>query len=92
MSALDSLIHLLNFAAPAFFVALLLALLFRLAMHKRSAATGLWTQLAVNFAAGLAVLIAGLIFFGRDGQIATYAALVAVCGTVQWWLLRGWRG
>jgi hypothetical protein len=92
MSALDFLIHLLNFAAPAFFVALLLALLFRLAMHKRSAATGLWTQLAVNFAAGLAVLIAGLIFFGRDGQFATYAALVAVCGTVQWWLLRGWRG
>jgi hypothetical protein len=92
MSALDLLFHLLNFAAPAFFVALLLALLFRLAMHKRSTATGLWTQLAVNFAAGLAVLIAGLVFFGRDGQIATYAALVAVCGTVQWWLLRGWRG
>ena len=92
MSALDLLIHLLNFAAPAFFVALLLALLFRLAMRKRSAATGLLAQLAVNFVAGLAVLAAGLWYFGRDGQMATYAALVAVCGTVQWWLLRGWRG
>jgi hypothetical protein len=92
MSALDLLIHLLNFVAPAFFVALLLALLFRVFMRRRSTAVGLWTQLLVNFAAGLAVLIAGLVFFGRDGQIATYAALVAVCGSVQWWLLRGWRG
>ena len=92
MSALDLLIHLLNFAAPAFFVALLLALLFRLAMRTRSAATGLLAQLAVNFVAGLAVLAAGLWYFGHDGQMATYAALVVVCGTVQWWLLRGWRG
>ncbi len=92
MSALDLLIHLLNFAAPAFFVALLLALLFRAFMRKRSAAVSLWAQLGVNFAAGLAVLVAGLFFFGRDGMMATYAALVAVCGSVQWWLLRGWRG
>jgi hypothetical protein len=92
MSALDLLIHLLNFAAPAFFVAILLALLSRVLMHKRSMAVGLWTQLFINFAAGLAVLVAGLAFFGRDGLIATYAALVVVCGSVQWWLLRGWRG
>ena len=92
MSALDLLIHLLNFAAPAFFVALLLALLFRLAMHRRSVAVSLWTQVAVTFVAGLVVLVAGLVYFGHDGRIATYAALVAVCGTAQWWLLRGWRG
>ncbi|WP_077001496.1 hypothetical protein [Variovorax sp. KK3] len=91
MSALDLLIHLLNFAAPAFFVALLLAMLFRLAMHGRSAAVSLWKQVGINFAAGLVVLAAGLVFFGRDGRIATYAALVLVCGSVQWWLLRGWR-
>ncbi len=92
MSAFDSLIHLANFAAPAFFVALLLGLLFRVAMRKRSVSTSLWVQCAINTGAGLAVLAAGLWFFGRDGRMATYAALVAVCGTVQWWLLRGWRG
>ena len=91
MSALDFLIHLLNFAAPAFFVALLLVVLFRLAMHGRSAAVSFWKQLGINFLAGLAVLVAGLVYFGRDGRIATYAALVIVCGTVQWCLLRGWR-
>lgn len=92
MSALDLLIHLLNFAAPAFFVALVLALLFRLALHKRSATVSLWVQVAVTFAAGLVVLLAGLAWFGRDGRMATYAALVVVCGSAQWWLLRGWRG
>jgi len=92
MSALDLLIHLLNFVAPAFFVAILLAVLFRVAMRTRSAAVRLWVQIAVNFAAGLVVLVAGLLYFGRDGRIATYAALVVVCGTAQWWLLRGWRG
>jgi hypothetical protein len=91
MSALDLLIHLLNFAAPAFFVALLLALLFRAALHRRSVAVGLWTQVGITFAAGLLVLVAGLLYFGRDGRIATYGALVVVCGSVQWWLLRGWR-
>ncbi|RZL90671.1 MAG: hypothetical protein EOP82_15115 [Variovorax sp.] len=92
MPASDLLIHLLNFAAPAFFVALSLAVLFRLLMRKRSAATGLGMQIVLNFLAGLLVLAAGLWFFGRDGRMATYAAMVAVCGTVQWWLLRAWRG
>ena len=43
------------------------------------------------FAAGVAVLAAGLAVFGRDGMMATYAALVVVCGTVQWLAMRGWR-
>ena len=68
------------------------ALLFRLALRKRSAAVSLWVQVAVIFAAGLVVLLAGLAWFGRDGRMATYAALVVVCGSAQWWLLRGWRG
>ena len=34
------------------------------------------------------VLLAGLVFFGRDGKMATYAALVAVQGTLAWWLHR----
>ncbi|MEJ7686683.1 MAG: hypothetical protein WKG52_06615 [Variovorax sp.] len=91
MSALDFLIHVLNFVAPAFFVALLLGLLFRVAMRKQSVATALWMQCAINTGAGVLVLLCGLWFFGRDGRMATYAALVGVCGTVQWWLLRGWR-
>lgn len=91
MTAFDLLFHLLNFAAPAFFVALLLAVLYRLALRPRGGAPALWLQCAVTFAAGLAVLAIGLWYFGRDGRIATYAALVLVCGSVQWWMARGWK-
>ena len=91
MSALDLLNHLLNFGAPALFVALALALGARFLIRKSPAAPALWAQAAINFVAGLGVLVAGLALFGRDGMMATYAALAAVCGVVQWALLRGWR-
>jgi len=91
MSALALLNHLLNFVAPAVFIALLLAAAGRLLFGRRAGATGFWTQIAVNAAAGVLVLAAGLALFGSDGRMATYAALAVVCGTVQWMLLRGWR-
>jgi hypothetical protein len=32
------------------------------------------------------VLLAGLVWFGRDGKLATYAAMVALQGTLcAWW-------
>jgi hypothetical protein len=37
------------------------------------------------------VSVAGLVVSGRDGTMLTYAALVVVCGTVQWLAMRGWR-
>ncbi|MDB5732507.1 MAG: hypothetical protein JWQ03_2402 [Variovorax sp.] len=91
MTALDLLNHLLNFMAPAFFVALLLAACGRFLLPKTPLAPALWAQFAINFMVGVAVLAAGLVLLGRDGMMATYGVLVAVCGTVQWGLLRGWR-
>jgi hypothetical protein len=38
--------------------------------------------------AGSAALLGGLWFFGHDGKMVTYAALVLVCATVQWLLVR----
>lgn len=83
--------HLLNFVAPAFFVALTLVIVTRWLLRRQSGAPGFWGQVAINFVAGLVVLVAGLWTFGRDGMMATYAALVAVCGTVQWFASRGYR-
>jgi len=91
MSPLTLIDHLLNFAAPAFFVALALALLTRWLMRRNPAAPGFWAQAALNFVAGVGVLAAGLWHFGRDGKMATYFALVVVCGTVQWLSARGYR-
>ena len=86
MGPIDSLIHLLNFAAPAFVVGLLTALLARIFMKKRPAAQSLLAQAAINFVVCLAVLLGGLWFFGHDGKMATYAALVLACASSQWLL------
>ena len=83
--------HLLNFALPALAVALLLALAARLLLKQCAGAPAVWAQVAVNAAVGVLVLLAGLAVTGSDGRLGTYAALVAVSGTVQWWLIRGWR-
>ncbi len=91
MGFLDAANHLLNFAAPAAFVALLVTCFARFLLQKRPVAHAYWTQAAINFVACLAVLLAGLWFFAQDGKMATYLAMVVVSATVQWVLMKGWR-
>jgi hypothetical protein len=88
MGPIDSLIHLLNFAAPALVVGLLTALLSRVFMKKRAVAQSLLAQAAINFAVCLLVLLGGLWFFGHDGKMLTYAALVLACASSQWCMAR----
>ncbi len=83
--------HLFNFAAPALFLALLLALGGRLLGPKGASALAWYAQAAINSVVGCAVLLAGLWWLGRDGRMLTYAALVLVCASCQWLLQRGWR-
>ena len=89
MGPLDLLLHLLSFLAPAAAVALLVALTARLAL--RGPGAGWWRSFLLNFLAGTAVLVAGLLYFGRDGKMATYAALVIAVATAQWLSGRAWR-
>ena len=91
MSSLQLLDSLLNFVAPAFFVALVLSLATRILMKRRAGAWGFWAQTGINFMVGVAVVIAGLAIYGRDGMMWTYAALAFVCGTGQWLLAGGAR-
>lgn len=91
MSLLDILLHLLNFSAPALLLALLLPLAARFLMKKQTPALAWWAQAAINFVVGIAVLLAGLWFWSRDGKMATYALLVLALASSQWLLSRGWR-
>ena len=92
MNPLDLLDHLLNFAAPALWVGLLVAVFDRWLMRRTSAAgPGLWLQAGVNSMFGLLALSWGLWLFGRDGKMASYFAMLAACATSQWLLRRGWR-
>ena len=84
--------HLLNFVAPAAVVALLMVLLTRplsrwLGTGKaRRTATAQWL---IVFGVNLLVLVAGLLVFGHDGKMATYALLVIAAALAQWINLGG---
>jgi multisubunit Na+/H+ antiporter MnhB subunit len=91
LNVLDLLKHLLSFSAPALAVALLVALAGRWLTGKSGQRPGWAVSFAINFVAGLAVLAAGLWYFGRDGKMATYLAMVAVVATCQWLSGRAWR-
>jgi hypothetical protein len=81
--------HLLNFLAPAALLAFLLALCSRLFagfFRAKDAPVAPWpVQAMVNFAIGTGVLMAGLLLFGRDGKILTYALLVLATAASQSW-------
>jgi hypothetical protein len=87
MTPLAFLGHLAGFIAPALAVALVLWGVPRLRRAGR-AASGARLEAFMLLVAGVGVLLAGLVFFGRDGKMATYAALVLVQGTLAWWLHR----
>ena len=91
MTLWDTLIHLLNFAAPALVLAFFLPLAARLLFKKQKTVFGLTSQTGINFAVGLTVLAIGLWVFGRDGKLSTYTALVLAMASSQWVLMRGWR-
>jgi hypothetical protein len=87
----DILFHLLGFAAPALALGLLLPLASRFLFSPARIVTGFWAQATIVSACGLAVLVGGLWFFGQDGKMATYGALVGVTCSVQWTLAGAWR-
>ncbi len=91
MGLLDLIDHLLNFVAPAIFVAAALALLGRIYMKKVPSALAIHVQLAINMGAGVLALVAGLWVFGRDGKMATYIAMVVAIALAQWLGARQWR-
>ena len=87
--------HLLNLVLPAAAVALLLVLATQLMggifRSKRPLAQTWYGQVAIVFVANVLVLVAGLVFFGHDGKMLTYAAMVAGAAVCQWVLLGAWR-
>jgi len=83
---IDAFWHLLNFFAPAVGVGLLAGGLAKL-LWRRELKGVAWARLAGwAAAASAAVLVAGLVVFGHDGKMATYAAMVTACALTLWWV------
>lgn len=83
--------HLLNFVLPAVAMGVMMPLFSRMILRKVSVKPSLKAQMIVTTLACLAVLMAGLVVFGRDGKMMTYAGLVLASGGCQWWFQGGWR-
>ena len=93
MDPLDLTLHGLNFLAPAWFLALGLVLAGRFWPRSGLGQSKLpWSwQLLLLGLGGSIVLFLGLWFFGVDGKMTTYGALVLVLSSFQWLLCRAWR-
>ena len=85
LGPLDALNHLLNLFLVPLALGALAAALAKLLWRRELAAVS-WGRLALPACGVCAlVVIAGLVVFGRDGRMATYAAMVAACAVTLWW-------
>lgn len=87
MTFLALLGHIAGLLAPAIAVAVMLWVL-TLRRGARASGRGAKAGLWMLMGAGALVLLAGLLYFGRDGKMATYTALVLAQGSMAWWLRR----
>lgn len=85
MGLWDVVWHLGNLLLAPLALAALAAALAKLLWRRELAAVA-WRRLALPAAAaGVAVVLAGLVAFGRDGRMATYAGMVCACAFMLWW-------
>jgi len=85
LDIIGALWHVLNFGAPPVFIGLAASLMARLAWRRDLAGVPvfrLW-----QWSAGLAFIaaVAALVFFGRDGKVAGYTAMVLASAAGLWW-------
>ncbi len=85
MGPLDALGHLINLFVPALALGALAPALAKL-LWRRELAPVSWRRLAAPACVVSAVVtVAGLVAFGHDGRMATYAGMVAACAVTLWW-------
>ena len=85
MDGISAFWQVANFFAPALGVGLLTAALAKW-LWRRELSDVRWHRLgALASAASALVLLLGLIVFGRDGKMTTYAAMLLACALTLWW-------
>lgn len=85
MSPIDALWHLLGLFLPALATGALAAAAAK-ALWRSELKACRWSRLALWAAgAGSLALLAGLVGFGRDGRMLSYAAMVLAAALALWW-------
>ena len=77
--------HVAGLIAPAVGIAAFLVLAPRLWRSRRAVRWSAKIEFQWLALAGIGVLLAGLVVFGRDGKMLSYSALVLVQGSMAWW-------
>ena len=86
MGPIDAFWHLLNFFGPALGLGLLGPLLAKL-LWRRALQNVSWRRMWLRVSSACAVVsIAGLVMFGHDGKMATYAGMVLASALTLWWV------
>ena len=86
LQAADAFWHLTNFFAPALFLGAFAAALTK-AIWRRELGPGRgWRLWGWATSAATLAAIAGLVVFGHDGRMATYAAMVVASAFALWWV------
>ncbi len=91
MDFFEFLNHAINFCAPAAAMGFLMPLAGRLFYRKKPFKPAYIAQAAIIFIACMACLIAGLLYFGRDGKMTTYLLMLLTAATSQWMLNQSWK-
>jgi hypothetical protein len=85
MSPIDALWHLLGLFLPALSTAVLAASAAKW-LWRADLKASRWSRLVLwSAGAGSLALLAGLIGFGRDGRMLSYAMMVAATALALWW-------
>ena len=85
MDPIGAFWHLSNFFGAALGVALIATLLAKL-LGWRELRAASWLRLWASAALPAALVsVAGLVVYGRDGKLATYAGIVLACALGLWW-------
>lgn len=80
--------YIVDLFAPALVVALVVSFI-NLNDSSMAPVFGLRARLIANSLVGSLVLAGGLVYFGEDGKMATYAVLVLGVATSQWLFTKG---
>jgi hypothetical protein len=85
VSPIDAGWHLLNLFVPALGLGLLAAAGSKLLWRRELAAVRWWRLALAAGGAAAGVTLAGLFWFGQDGRMATYGAMVLAAALALWW-------
>ena len=85
MDLIDLFWHIANFIAPALLMGALSAAATKLLWRRELQHAPLRTLFAFASCGAVLALMGGLLIFQRDGTMAAYGAMVAMCTVMLWW-------